>query len=109
MTPRACGIEVIAHPRASASAPQHTLWAYDLALAQGADVLELDVRPTADGELVVLHDPTLLRTAGVPGAVGQMTRADLAAVDAGRRPLGLDVVLERYGRATRWLVELKDP
>jgi glycerophosphoryl diester phosphodiesterase len=82
------GIEVVAHRGASAHAPEHTFAAYDLALEQGADALELDVR-MRDGRLVVLHDRTLERT--------------------GREPLALDDVFDRYGRATRWLVELKDP
>ena len=82
-------MELIAHRGASGHAPEHTFAAYDLALAQGADMLELDVRATAAGELVVQHDRTALRT--------------------GREPLPLDAVLGRYGRATRWLVELKDP
>lgn len=82
-------MDVIAHRGASGHEPEHTFAAYDLALAQGADMLELDVRATRDGELVVLHDATTERIA--------------------RRPLTLDAVLSRYGRSTRWLVELKDP
>jgi glycerophosphoryl diester phosphodiesterase len=101
--------EVVAHRGASARAPEHTLAAYDLALAQGADALELDVRATADGELVVLHDRTLRRTAGDPRAIAHLTIAGLDGLRRERRPLRLDAVLERYGTATRWLVELKDP
>lgn len=82
-------MELIAHRGASGHAPEHTFAAYDLALAQGADMLELDVRVRADGVLVVQHDPTTRRI--------------------GRAPLELDAVLARYGDATRWLVELKDP
>jgi glycerophosphoryl diester phosphodiesterase len=81
-------MDVIAHRGASGHAPEHTFAAYDLALAQGADMLELDVR-ARDGELVVLHDTTTRRT--------------------GREPLTLDAVLGRYRDRTRWLVELKDP
>lgn len=106
---RADGTQVIAHRGASAYAAEHTLAAYELALAQGADALELDVRATADGELVVLHDPTLLRTAGDPRAVATMTAHDLDALPAAVRPLRLEAVLARFGRATRWLVDLKDP
>jgi len=101
--------EVVAHRGASAYAPEHTFAAYDLALRQGAEALELDVRATADGELVVIHDPTLERTALDPRAVARLTRADLAALDPALRPLPLDAVLGRYGTRTRWLVELKDP
>ncbi len=53
---------VIAHRGASGSAPENTLAAFELAVGQGADALELDVRLTADGVPVVLHDATLDRT-----------------------------------------------
>jgi glycerophosphoryl diester phosphodiesterase len=101
--------EVIAHRGASAYAPENTFAAYDLALAQGADVLELDVRPTADGRLVAIHDPTLLRTAGDPRAVGGVAAEALGALDASVRPPTLDAVLDRYAPATRLFVDLKDP
>ena len=98
--------EVVAHRGASAHAPEHTFAAYDLALELGADALELDVRSTADGRLVVLHDPTLQRTAGDPRAVADVRERELPEV---ARPLRLEDVLARYGRQTRWLIELKDP
>jgi len=100
---------VIAHRGASAYAREHSFAAYDLALEQGAEVLELDVRATADGELVVLHDATLERTARVRRPVAGLTRADLAALHPALRPLALEAVLARYGDSARWLVELKDP
>src|SRR5947209_4904443 len=71
------GPKVIAHRGASAYAREHSLAAYDLAIEQGADALELDVRATADGGLVVLHDRTLRRTARDPRADRRRT---------GRRP-----------------------
>src|SRR3954469_3555179 len=89
--------EVIAHRGASAHAPEHTPAAYDLALAQGADRLELDVRPLADGTLAVVHDRTLARTCGDPRAVGRLAPEDLEALDPRRRPLLLEAVLRRYG------------
>ncbi|CAA9531425.1 MAG: Glycerophosphoryl diester phosphodiesterase [uncultured Solirubrobacteraceae bacterium] len=101
--------EVIAHRGASAYAREHSFAAYDLALAQGADTLELDVRLTMDGRLVVLHDSRLLRTARDPRAIARLCVAELALLDAAVRPPTLDAVLDRYGTATRWLVELKDP
>ena len=53
----------IAHRGASGRAPENTFAAYDLALGNGADYIEQDVRLTEDGVLVVLHDETLDRTA----------------------------------------------
>ena len=100
---------VIAHRGASAYRPEHTLDAYDCALAMGADRIELDIRSAADGTLVVLHDPTLARTAGDPRAVAGLRRADLLALGAERRPLLLDEVLAHVGRRTEYLIEVKDP
>ena len=102
-------VEVIAHRGASAYAAEHTLDAFDLALAQGAHRLELDVRVTADGKLVVLHDETLRRTTGDPRAIAAVALSDLARLDPATRPPTLDAVLARYGGATRWLIELKQP
>lgn len=85
----------MAHRGASGHAPENTIAAFDLALAQGADVLEVDVR-LLDGELVTLHDPTLERTTG--------GRRDHPAA-----PAAFPAVLARYGRRPRYLVDLKDP
>jgi glycerophosphoryl diester phosphodiesterase len=56
---------VIAHRGASAHAPENTLPAYDLAVRQGADCIELDLHASKDGILVCLHDRTLERTTNV--------------------------------------------
>ena len=103
------GREVIAHRGASALAREHTHEAYDLAVAQGADVLELDVRPTLDGELLVVHDATLARTTGDPRRVALVTRDDLEKLPPPTRPLTLAAVFERHGDSVRLLLELKDP
>ena len=74
---------VIAHRGASGSAPENTLPAFELAVRQGADALELDVRLTADGVPVVLHDSTLERTTDRRGPLGALSLAELSEVDAG--------------------------
>jgi glycerophosphoryl diester phosphodiesterase len=56
---------LIAHRGASAYAPEHTLAAYRLAMAQGADYVEQDLAVTRDGVLICLHDDTLERTSNV--------------------------------------------
>jgi glycerophosphoryl diester phosphodiesterase len=76
---------VIAHRGASGYAPENTLPAFELAIVQGADALELDVRLSADGVPVVIHDPTLERTTGRPARVGELTMDQLLEADAGAR------------------------
>jgi glycerophosphoryl diester phosphodiesterase len=75
---------VIAHRGASAYAPEHTFPAWDLARDMGADYLEQDVHLTADGELVVIHDDSLDRTAkGCSGLVRECSLAQLRGCDVG--------------------------
>jgi glycerophosphoryl diester phosphodiesterase len=76
---------VIAHRGSSAEAPENTLPAFEAAVHRGADALELDVRLTADGAPVVIHDETLDRTTDGTGPVRAQTLADLRSVDAGSR------------------------
>ena len=74
---------VIAHRGASAHAPENTLPAFELAVSQGADAFELDVRLTRDGAPVVMHDATLERTTSLTGLVRARTLAELRMADAG--------------------------
>ena len=57
MTPNAPDLRLYGHRGASALLPENTLPAFERALADGANALELDVHPTADGHFVVAHDP----------------------------------------------------
>ena len=75
--------EIIAHRGASADAPENTLAAIQLAWQQGADAAEIDVQRTADGQLVAIHDDTMLRTGGVDWAVKDCTLAKLKKRDVG--------------------------
>jgi glycerophosphoryl diester phosphodiesterase len=74
-------MEVVAHRGASADIAEHTLGAYIKALDDGADALECDVRLSADGHLVCVHDRDLRRTAGERGTVSTMELSDLAELD----------------------------
>jgi glycerophosphoryl diester phosphodiesterase len=76
-------IQVVAHRGASEEAPEHTLAAYRKAIEDGADALECDVRLTADGHLVCVHDRRVNRTSNGRGAVSALELADLAALDFG--------------------------
>ncbi|WP_399886557.1 glycerophosphodiester phosphodiesterase [Streptomyces sp. BBFR51] len=83
--PRQHRIQVVAHRGASEEAPEHTLAAYRKAIEDGADALECDVRLTADGHLVCVHDWRVNRTSNGRGAVSALELADLAALDFGAR------------------------
>jgi glycerophosphoryl diester phosphodiesterase len=74
---------IFAHRGASAHAPENTLAAFELALAQHADAIELDVKLSSDGQAVVIHDATLERTTGHPGRVRDLSLQELRALDAG--------------------------
>ncbi len=74
---------VIAHRGFSAEAPENTLVAVRAAIAAGADMVEVDVTLTADGEVVVIHDDTLDRTTDGSGPVADHTLEQLLRLDAG--------------------------
>ncbi len=74
---------VVAHRGASADRPEHTRAAYDLALREGADGVECDVRLTLDGHLVCVHDRRVDRTSTGTGLVSDMTLAELQQFDWG--------------------------
>lgn len=81
-----CGDRLlIAHRGGGRLRPEETLSAFDHAAELGADVLELDVHTTSDGEVVCLHDATVDRTTDGTGAVHALTLADVKALDAGYR------------------------
>lgn len=73
----------IAHRGYSAVAPENTLPAFEIAVRAGATFVEFDVRTTADGVPVVIHDRTLDRTTSGTGRVADALYADIAALDAG--------------------------
>lgn len=73
----------IAHRGDPASAPENTMPAIEAALASGAEVLEIDLRMTADGHAVVFHDELLDRTTDGTGPLATRTLAELQALDAG--------------------------
>lgn len=84
-------IDVTAHRGSSGAAPENTLAAVRLALAQKSDVVENDIQRTLDGELVIMHDVTLARTTDVeqvfpdraPWNVRDFTLAEIKQLDAG--------------------------
>ena len=74
---------MFAHRGGSALAPENTIAAFDSGLARGAHGLELDVHLSADGVVVVHHDPALERTTNLTGPIANRTADELAKADAG--------------------------
>jgi glycerophosphoryl diester phosphodiesterase len=125
----------IGHRGASGYAPEHTIPAYDLALEQGADYIEIDLQMTKDGVLVAMHDDTLDRTAvappGVPerfcsGPVIKRTLEQIKMCDVGSwfneanpqyanpEYVGLQIptleeIFQRYGTSVNYYIETKNP
>jgi glycerophosphoryl diester phosphodiesterase len=75
----------IGHRGCAGEAPENTLASFELALAQGAAILESDVHLTLDGVPVLLHDDELARTTDGEGRVGALPLAALRCLDAGYR------------------------
>ena len=80
---RGVGLRVGGHRGSSALAPENTFAAFEQAVVDGAQYLETDIRRTADGHLVLIHDATLDRTTDGHGAVAEATLADVMGLDAG--------------------------
>jgi glycerophosphoryl diester phosphodiesterase len=76
---------VFAHRGGAGLTPENTMAAFVRGLAEGADGLEFDVRLSADGVPMVIHDPTLERTTDGTGPVAARTARELARLDAGFR------------------------
>lgn len=74
---------VIAHRGASGSHPENTLPAFLRAIELGSDIVELDLRMTKDGHVVVIHDASVDRTTNGQGLVAELTLAQIKALDAG--------------------------
>jgi len=74
---------LFAHRGASHYSPENTLAAFEIAIKQQADAIELDVKVTADGHVVVIHDQTVDRTTNGTGNVADMELAQIQELDAG--------------------------
>ncbi|MBX9686146.1 MAG: glycerophosphodiester phosphodiesterase [Candidatus Obscuribacterales bacterium] len=74
---------IMAHRGASALCPENTLAAFRQALKDGADILEMDVHMSLDGEIVICHDPNVERTTNGAGLISAQTYSSLVKLDAG--------------------------
>ena len=99
---------VIAHRGASAARPENTPAAFQLAIEQSADMIETDLHRTRDGAVVVTHDESLAGLGG-RGEIADATLAEVRALDAGggAKVPTLDEVLDAFGTAVAWNLELK--
>lgn len=102
---------IIAHRGASAYEPENTLRAFDLAIGQGAQMIELDLHVTADNQVVVIHDPALDRLTNLKGRVDRMTLAEIKRADAGKgeRVPTLDETFDLTMGKVQLYLEIKDP
>ncbi len=76
-------VSIVGHRGALTCAPENTLASFREALKQGADIVELDVQRSADGQVVVFHDDGLDRTTNGQGPLAERTLAELKTLDAG--------------------------
>jgi glycerophosphoryl diester phosphodiesterase len=78
------GVWVVAHRGFKAIAPENTIAAFEAAAKVGANYMELDVRPTADGKLVLMHDSKVERTTNGKGTVSSFSFEAIRRLDAGQ-------------------------
>ena len=106
---------IFAHRGASAYAPENTSSAFELAIQQKADAIELDVKLSADERVVVIHDQRVDRTTDGSGQVQHLSLAELRSLDAGshfdpqfqgEKIPTLEEVFDKYGKKIYFNVEL---
>lgn len=105
---------VIGHRGAAGHATENTRTAFLKGLALGADGLECDIRATLDGHLVIFHDESLLRLAGLPERLNRLTLADIRkrvkVGEAEEHVLTLEELCAMPETQDAWLfIELKEP
>lgn len=110
-------VQVIAHRGAAGERPENTMAAFEKAIEDGADWIELDVQEIADGEVFVVHDSDFMKLAGNKLKVWDATSEMLADIDIGswfspkyadqRTPTLREVLLLAKGTPTGVLIELK--
>lgn len=108
---------ITAHRGASYGAPENTRASIALAIAENADYVEIDVRMTADGVPVLMHDRALFRTTGIVNDIDKVTYEEVSFYDVGagygeafqgEKVPGLQEILEEYGRKIKFNIELKE-
>lgn len=103
---------VIGHRGASGLEPENTVSALRRAVEIGVDLVEFDVRETADGHLVLMHDDSVDRTTDGSGLVSDMTLAEIRTLDAGsgeRVPTYEEALTVLQGSDVGAYIEIKEP
>jgi len=100
----------IAHRGASAYEPENTLRSFGKAVEMGTDMVELDVRKSLDGRLVIIHDSRVDRTTNGKGQVRMKSLVELKELDAGmgERIPTLEEAVECVAGRTKLVIELKE-
>lgn len=111
-------VVVVAHRGMAAGFPENTLAAYRNSVSLGFSAIEIDLRATADGHIVVMHDDTVDRTTDGSGRVDQLTLADIKSLDAGghvdptfaglRVPTYQEVLEALRGSGVRLVLDIKE-
>ena len=108
----------IGHRGAAGYCPENTFASFHKALQLGVDFIEMDVQMTKDGQLVVIHDPTVNRTTNGKGKVKDFTLKEIQALDAGswfdpkftgEKIPSLSEFLDEFGGKVGILLEIKNP
>ena len=104
-------VSIIAHRGMSRDVPENTIAAFRQSLDRGVAIIELDLRITKDGQLVVIHDEALDRTTDCTGRVANMDLSGIKRCHAGggeRVPTFSEVLSMARGRPVRILADVKD-
>lgn len=105
-------MNIVAHRGLHTAAPENSLGAIDAALEAGLDLIEVDVRATADGALVLMHDATLWRTTNAGGALSALRldrlRRQVRLAGGAPVPVLIEAMERCRGRATL-AVDVKEP
>jgi glycerophosphoryl diester phosphodiesterase len=104
-------VTIIAHRGLAEGLPENTLAAFRQSIANGVTIIELDLRVTRDGQIVVVHDLTVDRTTDCSGAVAKMDLTSIKRCDAGhgeRVPTFAEVIALVQGKPVRLLADVKE-
>jgi glycerophosphoryl diester phosphodiesterase len=100
----------VGHRGARAYAPENTLTSFKKAIELGVNAIELDVRRTKDGKIVVIHDADVKRTTNGEGLVADLTLAEIKGFSAeqGEKIPTLDEALDFLDKKVKVIIELKE-